>query len=159
MTTVLEIRNGSKSFPGVKALDDVSIRVDRHEVVGLIGENGAGKSTLLKVITGIYDLDQGDLLVNGQTVDFDSPRDAFDHGVAMVFQEQSVLPTLSVAENIFLGREQEFLRLGLIDRKRMNQAARIELAKVHLDIDPGKTHRRAHLRRTPDGRDRQGTFP
>ncbi len=138
MTAVLEIKNGSKSFPGVKALDDVSFHIDHHEVVGLIGENGAGKSTLLKVITGIYDLDQGDLLVNGEPVDFDSPRDAFNHGVAMVFQEQSVLPTLSVAENIFLGREQEFIRFGLIDKKRMNEAAKAELAKVHLDIDPAK---------------------
>ncbi len=136
MTTVLEIRNGSKSFPGVKALDDVSIKVGRNEVVGLIGENGAGKSTLLKAITGIYRLDEGDMRVNDQTVDFESPRDAFDHGVAMVFQEQSVLSTLSVAENIFLGREQEFVRFGLIDKKCMNKAARIELSKVHLDIDP-----------------------
>lgn len=138
MTAVLEIRHGSKSFPGVKALDDVSINIGRHEIVGLIGENGAGKSTLLKVITGIYHLDQGDLLVNGRTVNFERPRDAFDHGVAMVFQEQSILPTLSIAENIFLGREQEFLRFGLIDRKRMNQAAKVELAKVHLDIDPAR---------------------
>ncbi|MGI9434780.1 MAG: sugar ABC transporter ATP-binding protein [Geminicoccaceae bacterium] len=138
MTAVLEIRGGSKSFPGVKALDDVSIRVDQHEVVGLIGENGAGKSTLLKVITGIYRLDEGRLLVNGQAMEFESPRDAFDHGVAMVFQEQSMLPTLTVAENIFLGREREFVRFGLIDKRRMNQAARDELAKVQIDIDPSR---------------------
>ncbi|MEZ5931258.1 MAG: sugar ABC transporter ATP-binding protein [Alphaproteobacteria bacterium] len=136
MTTVLEVRNGSKSFPGVKALDDVSIEIARNEVVGLIGENGAGKSTLLKIITGIYQLDEGELIVNSRTLALKSPRDAFDHGVAMVFQEQSVLPTLTIAENIFLGREQEFLRFGLIDRKRMNAAARDELAKVHLDLDP-----------------------
>ena len=138
MTAVLEIRHGTKSFPGVKALDNASLRVGRNEVVGLIGENGAGKSTLLKVITGIYQLDQGDLLVNGKPVAFAGPRDAFDHGVAMVFQEQSVLPTLSVAENIFLGREGEFIRFGLIDKKRMNQAATVELHKVHLDIDPAR---------------------
>ena len=136
MTAVLEIRKGSKSFPGVKALDDVTVHVDRNEVVGVIGENGAGKSTLLKVVTGIYQLDEGELIVNGQTLALRSPRDAFDHGVAMVFQEQSVLPTLTIAENIFLGREQEFLRFGLIDKKRMNEAARQELAKVHLTLDP-----------------------
>lgn len=136
MTSVLEIRNGSKSFPGVKALDDVTVEVRRNEVVGLIGENGAGKSTLLKVITGIYQLDDGQLIVNGQTLALASPRDAFDHGVAMVFQEQSVLATLTIAENIFLGREEEFLRFGLIDKRRMNEAARVELAKVRLDIDP-----------------------
>ncbi|MEZ5824795.1 MAG: sugar ABC transporter ATP-binding protein [Geminicoccaceae bacterium] len=134
--SVLEVRNATKRFPGVVALDHVDIRVDRNEVVGLIGENGAGKSTLLKVLTGIYRLDEGELLVNGEAVELKSPRDAFDHGVAMVFQEQSVIGTLSVAENIFLGREGEFVRGGLIDRRRMNEAASVELAKVHLDIDP-----------------------
>ncbi len=136
MTAVLEIRNGSKSFPGVKAMDDVSMHVDRHEVVGLIGENGAGKSTLLKIVTGIYQLDRGELHVNGRKLTLVSPRDAFDHGVAMVFQEQSVLPPLTIAENIFLGREREFLRFGLIDKAKMKAAAKEELAKVRLDIDP-----------------------
>ena len=105
-------------------------------MVGLIGENGAGKSTLLKVITGIYQLDQGELIVNSEPVALATPRDAFDHGVAMVFQEQSILPTLTIAENIFLGREQEFLRFGLIDKAKMNAAAVEELAKVRLDLDP-----------------------
>jgi ribose transport system ATP-binding protein len=136
MTAVLKVRNGSKSFPGVKALDDVTMHIDRHEVVGVIGENGAGKSTLLKIVTGIYQLDEGDLIVNDQKLSLASPRDAFDHGVAMVFQEQSILPTLTIAENIFLGREKEFLRFGLIDKRGMNDAARKELAKVHLDLDP-----------------------
>ncbi|MCB2012235.1 MAG: sugar ABC transporter ATP-binding protein [Geminicoccaceae bacterium] len=134
--SVLEVRNATKRFPGVVALDDASIRVDRNEVVGLIGENGAGKSTLLKVLTGIYRLDEGEVRVNDGVIELTSPRDAFDHGVAMVFQEQSVIGTLSVAENIFLGREGEFIKGGLIDRGRMNEAARVELAKVHLDIDP-----------------------
>ncbi|MGI9421183.1 MAG: sugar ABC transporter ATP-binding protein [Geminicoccaceae bacterium] len=138
MTAVLEIRNGSKSFPGVKALDDVTVHVRSNEVVGLIGENGAGKSTLLKVITGIYQLDEGELHVNGRQVVLASPRDAFDHGVAMVFQEQSILPTLTIAENIFLGREREFLRFGLIDKAKMNEAAGKELAKVRLDLDPSR---------------------
>ncbi|MGI9500824.1 MAG: sugar ABC transporter ATP-binding protein [Geminicoccaceae bacterium] len=136
MTAVLEIRNGSKTFPGVKALDAVTVHVDRNEVVGLIGENGAGKSTLLKIVTGIYQLDEGDLAVNGRQLTLAGPRNAFDQGVAMVFQEQSILPTLTIAENIFLGREQEFLRFGLIHKKRMNAAASEELAKVHLELDP-----------------------
>ena len=136
MTAVLELKGATKTFPGVKALNSVDMRVGRNEVVGIIGENGAGKSTLLKVLTGIYRLDEGELLVNGQPQRFRSPRDAFDHGVAMVFQEQSVIPTLTVAENIFLGREGEFLRAGLISKAAMNRAARAELAKVHLDIDP-----------------------
>src|SRR5581483_10669524 len=109
MKPVLEIRGVTKSFPGVKALDDVSFKVDRGEVVGLIGENGAGKSTLLKILSGIYQPDAGGEYVNAMPVKIGSPRDAFHNGVAMVFQEQSVFPNLTVAENIFLGREKEFL--------------------------------------------------
>jgi ribose transport system ATP-binding protein len=134
---VLEIRGVSKSFPGVKALDDVSFAIARGEVVGLIGENGAGKSTLLKILNGVYQPDSGEILVDGRSVSVASPRQAFDSGIAMVFQEQSILPTLTVAENIFLGREEEFIRFGLISRSRMHAAAAEELRKVHLDIDPG----------------------
>ncbi len=133
---VLEVRAISKSFPGVKALDNVSFEIRKGEVVGLIGENGAGKSTLLKILNGVYQADEGAILIDGQQVTVDSPRHAFDSGIAMVFQEQSVLNTLTVAENIFLGREQEFVRFGLISRRAMNAAARKELAKVHLDTDP-----------------------
>jgi len=136
MTSVLEVRNATKSFPGVKALDDVTLEIRPNEVVGLIGENGAGKSTLLKVLNGVYSLDQGEVLVNGKVTHIRGPRDAFDHGIAMVFQEQSILPTLSVAENIFLGRETEFLRFGILDKAAMNAAAETELQKVHLDISP-----------------------
>ena len=133
---VLEIRGVSKSFPGVKALDDVSFAINKGEVVGLIGENGAGKSTLLKILNGIYYPDEGSIFVDGTELTISSPRQAFDSGIAMVFQEQSVLPTLTVAENIFLGREEEFLRFGLISKNRMNAAAKQELAKVHLSINP-----------------------
>jgi ribose transport system ATP-binding protein len=135
---VLEVRGISKSFPGVKALDNVSFSVGSGEVVGLIGENGAGKSTLLKVLNGIYQPDTGSVFVSGEEVKIHSPREAFDKGIAMVFQEQSILPSLTVAENIFLGREEEFLRFGLISKARMNEAAAEELKKVHLDIDPGR---------------------
>jgi ribose transport system ATP-binding protein len=134
---VLEIRGVSKSFPGVKALDDVSFHINRGEVVGLIGENGAGKSTLLKILNGVYQPDSGGIFVDGKPISVASPRQAFDSGIAMVFQEQSVLPTLTVAENIFLGREEEFLRFGLISKPRMKAAAAEELKKVHLDINPG----------------------
>ncbi len=136
MHPVLEIRNVSKSFPGVKALDDVSFAINKGEVVGLIGENGAGKSTLLKVLNGIYQPDAGGIFVDGNQVRITSPRQAFDSGIAMVFQEQSILPTLTVAENIFLGREEEFLRFGLISKSRMNAAAAEELKKVHLSTHP-----------------------
>ena len=137
MAPVLEIRGVSKAFPGVKALDDVSFAINAGEVVGLIGENGAGKSTLLKVLNGIYQPDAGGIFVDGNQVRITSPRQAFDSGIAMVFQEQSILPTLTIAENIFLGREEEFLRFGLISKARMNAAAAAELKKVHLDLHPG----------------------
>ena len=136
MTAVLEVRHATKSFPGVKALDDVSLEIRKNEVVGLIGENGAGKSTLLKVLNGVYTVDEGEIRVNGRATPIAGPRDAFDHGIAMVFQEQSILTTLSVAENIFLGRENEFLRWGVLDKAAMNAAASVELRKVHLDVDP-----------------------
>lgn len=136
MVPVLEVRNISKSFPGVKALDNVSFAINKGEVVGLIGENGAGKSSLLKVLNGIYRPDEGSVLVGGQPITITSPRHAFDSGIAMVFQEQSILPTLTVAENIFLGREEEFLRYGLISKSRMNAAAAEELKKVHLKTHP-----------------------
>lgn len=132
----LEIRNVSKSFPGVKALDDVSFTIHRGEVVGLVGENGAGKSTVLKVLNGIYKPDSGGIFVDGKPVTITSSRQAFDSGIAMVFQEQSILPTLTVAENIFLGREEEFIRFGIISKARMNAAAVAELNKVHLDVHP-----------------------
>ena len=136
MVPVLEVRNVSKSFPGVKALDNVSFAINKGEVVGLIGENGAGKSSLLKVLNGIYQPDEGKILVDGRPIIITSPRQAFDSGIAMVFQEQSILPTLTVAENIFLGREEEFLSYGLISKSRMNAAATEELKKVHLSTHP-----------------------
>lgn len=135
---VLELRNISKSFPGVKALDHVSFAIHAGEVVGLIGENGAGKSTVLKVLNGNYQPDTGEIRVNGNPVHITSSRQAFDSGIAMVFQEQSVLPTLSIAENIFLGREEEFIRYGLISKNRMNEAAAVELRKVKLNIHPAR---------------------
>jgi ribose transport system ATP-binding protein len=137
MQPVLELRHVSKSFPGVKALDDVTLAIGKGEILGLIGENGAGKSSLLKVLNGIYQPDQGEVRVNGLPVKVTSPRRAFDSGIAMVFQEQSILPTLTVAENIFLGREEEFIRYGLISKSRMNEAAAVELQKVRLACHPG----------------------
>ena len=112
------------------------MNISRHEVVGIVGENGAGKSTLLKILTGVYHLDEGEVKMNGQPTQVTSPRAAADNGIAMVFQEQSVLPTLSAAENIFLGREQEFVRAGFLNRRKLREAAKHELAKVRLDIDP-----------------------
>ena len=133
---VLEVRNISKSFPGVMALDQVDLRVKPNEIVGLVGENGAGKSTLLKILIGAYQPDEGEIFIRGQEVQVKSVKDAEDHGLAMVFQEQSLLPNLSVRENIFLGNEEQFLRFGVINWKKMDQEAERQLEKVELDVNP-----------------------
>lgn len=133
---VLEVQGVSKSFPGVQALDKVDLQVKEHEIVGLVGENGAGKSTLLKILIGAYQPEEGDVLIRGEKIQIKSVKDAEDHGLAMVFQEQSLLPNLSVRENIFLGNEEQFLRWGVINWKKMDQEASRQLEKVKLSIDP-----------------------
>ena len=133
---VLEVRNISKSFPGVKALDDVDLAVKPNEIVGLVGENGAGKSTLLKILIGAYQPDEGDFLIRGEKVQIRSVKEAEDHGLAMVFQEQSLLPNLSVRENIFLGNEEQFIKFGTINWGKMDKEARRQLEKVELDVAP-----------------------
>ena len=134
---VLEVRNVSKSFPGVKALKDVSLEIRPHEIVGLVGENGAGKSTLLKILIGAYQPDQGEIKVRGQPVQINSIKDAAELGLAMVFQEQSVLANMTVGENIYLGHETAFVRYGIIDWKKLNNSAVHQLDKVELKLDPG----------------------
>ena len=133
---MLEFKNVGKSFPGVLALQNINLQINPGEIVGLVGENGAGKSTLMKIIYGAYQHDKGEVLINGQPVVFRSPRDAMMQGIGMVFQEQSLISNLSVMENIFLGFEQPFKKLGVINWKKMAASARKQLAKVKLDIDP-----------------------
>ncbi len=131
-----ELRQIDKHFPGVHALKKVSLNVNRSEIVGLVGENGAGKSTLMKVVYGAHQPDGGEIVIDGRAVRFQNPRQAMDHGIGMVFQEQSLITNLTVMENVFLGYERQFVRLGVIDWKAMATAARMQLAKVRLDIDP-----------------------
>lgn len=131
-----QLRKIDKKFPGVHALKSIDFEVNRGEIVGLVGENGAGKSTLMKVIYGAYQPDGGSITLDGKTVKFQNPRQAMDHGIGMVFQEQSLITNLTVMENIFLGFEQQFVKFGVIDWKSMAKAARRQLNKVKLDIDP-----------------------
>jgi ribose transport system ATP-binding protein len=131
-----ELKGVEKRFPGVHALKSIDFHVGRGEIVGLVGENGAGKSTLMKVIYGAYQPDGGSILIDGAAVRFANPRQAMDRGIGMVFQEQSLIANLTVMENIFLGFESRFRKFGLIDWRAMAAAARQQLAKVHLDIDP-----------------------
>ncbi len=125
-----------KHFPGVHALKAVDFEVKRGEIVGLVGENGAGKSTLMKVIYGAYQPDGGTITIDGRAVRFQNPRQAMEHGIGMVFQEQSLITNLTVMENIFLGYERQFVSYGVINWKKMSDAACAQLAKVKLDIDP-----------------------
>ncbi|MGN0921003.1 MAG: sugar ABC transporter ATP-binding protein [Cellvibrio sp.] len=130
---VLELRGIHKKFPGVHALNNVSLSLMPGEIHALLGENGAGKSTLIKVMTGVYTRDAGDILLNGQPI---FPRDTGDAqalGISTVYQEVNLLPNLTVAQNLFLGREPR--RWGLIDWKKMNQASSEILKDYDLDID------------------------
>ncbi|MFC3529901.1 sugar ABC transporter ATP-binding protein [Paracoccus mangrovi] len=133
---MLELRNIQKSFNGFPALKDVSVTVAPGQVVGLVGENGAGKSTLMKILNGIHRPDGGEYRLDGKPVALNGPREAMGHGIGMVYQEQSLIPSLTVAENIFLGNEDRFVRLGRVDWKAMGEAARAIMAEVELHIDP-----------------------
>ena len=125
----------TKSFAGVPALKGVSLEIRPNEVVGLIGENGAGKSTLMRIFAGTHQPDGGTLMRDGQPVRLRNARDGAANGIGMVFQEQSLLLNLSVAENIYLGQESQFVRFGIVDWKAMHTAARRQLDKIGVDID------------------------
>lgn len=119
MPPVFEMRGISKAFPGVRALDDVSFSCQAGEVHALVGENGAGKSTLMKILSGAYQPDSGSLKIGGEDVRFSHPVEALHAGISVIYQEFSLLPDRTVAENIFLGREP--VNRGMIDRARMNR--------------------------------------
>ena len=132
---VLEMEGVSKSFPGVKALNNVQLRVRQGTVHALMGENGAGKSTLMKVLIGMYPMDSGTITYKGQPVTIDKTETALKMGISMIHQELSPVPYMSVAENIFLGRE-PCNGMGVIDKKQMLTQTRKLLGDLNLDIDP-----------------------
>jgi len=133
----LEMRGINKSFAGNTVLAGVNLSAGAGEVHALVGENGAGKSTLMKILAGVYQPDAGEILIDGQQVRFARPSDALRSGVAMIYQELSLAPDLTVAENIFLGREPlSFALLGVVNRREMNLRAG-EMLKAHgFKIDP-----------------------
>lgn len=131
---VLEVSGVSKHFAGVKALTDVSFSVAPGSIHALVGENGAGKSTLIKVLTGVHQPDTGELRYRGEPVTFSRPSDAQDVGISTVYQEISLVPLLSVARNVFLGREPRN-RLGLIDVRAMNRDAQRITTDLGIDVD------------------------
>jgi rhamnose transport system ATP-binding protein len=134
-TPILEMRTISKSFPGVKALDDVNIALFSGEVTALIGENGAGKSTLVKILTGIYQSDEGEIHIDGRPVTFGNAQDAINHGVTAIHQETVLFDELSVAENIFIGHAPK-TSLGLVNWKGVNARALALLHSLESNIDP-----------------------
>ena len=134
---ILTMKGIDKSFPGVHALDHVDLEVRKGEVHALMGENGAGKSTLMKVLTGIYKKDSGTITYEGKEVEFHNTREAQDAGVVIVHQELNMLGHLTVAQNIFIGRE--FKKGIRIDDKKMNEEAKKLFDRMHIDIDPKET--------------------
>lgn len=133
---LFELRGISKEFPGVKALDDVSFEIRAGEVHMLVGENGAGKSTLMKILCGAYRADRGEFFSNGEAVTIHDAGAARKFGIAVIFQDFTLVPYLDIAQNIFLGREFSSRLPGLIDRRRTYTEAKRVLDMIGFDIDP-----------------------
>ena len=132
---LLEIVNVSKGFPGVIALSNVQLRVRPGSVLALMGENGAGKSTLMKIIAGIYQPDEGEIRLRGKPVSFESPLAALQSGIAMIHQELNLMPHMSIAENIWIGREQ-LNGLHMVDHKAMYRCTAELLARLRINLEP-----------------------
>jgi ribose transport system ATP-binding protein len=127
-TPVLELKNISKSFSGNRVLDEINLKLGHGEVLGIIGENGAGKSTLIKIICGVYNLDQGEIFFDGEKVEFQNPEQSRNRGISTIYQELSLFPSLTVAQNIFIARELDQTGIhGIIspiDNRKMEAEAR-----------------------------------
>lgn len=133
----LELKGVCKSFPGVKALDNVQLSLRPGTVHALMGENGAGKSTLMKCLFGIYKMDAGEIFLDGQKIEVNNPDEAMKYGIAMVHQELQPVPARSVAENLYLGRfPTKFGPLKIIDHKKMYEDTEKWLKEVKMDFDP-----------------------
>ena len=132
---ILALRGITKTFPGVVALDRVDLAIGRNEVIGLVGENGAGKSVLMKIMIGLLQPDEGSILLEGRPITVRDPSEAIRNGIGMVFQEGSLVPNLSVTENLFLCHENGFSRLGFFSLRSMRDAAQALLAELDLHVD------------------------
>src|SRR5699024_8545588 len=130
----LEIKNISKEFPGVKALDEVSFSIMPGEVHALVGENGAGKSTLMKILSGVHPPTEGQVILEGKEVNFKDPKSAQEHGVSIIHQEFSLIHYLSGIDNIYIGREIRY-KNGLLNRKKMRKVAKDILGRLNADIN------------------------
>ncbi len=132
--TIVSMKGICKSFPGVKALDHVHFELRSGEVMALLGENGAGKSTLMKILSGVYTRDSGTVEIFGKSYEDLTPKQAQQLGVAIIHQELNMCPHLSVAENMFLGREK--MKGSLVDRRAMEAEAKRILEDLRINISP-----------------------
>ncbi|WP_066677918.1 sugar ABC transporter ATP-binding protein [Clostridium septicum] len=133
---MLKMVNVSKIFPGVKALDNVNVTAFGGEVTALMGENGAGKSTLMKILSGVYQKDQGQVFVEGKEVKIKGIKDAERHGITIIHQELSVIPNLTIAENIFLGNEKYNRFTGKINKSLLIERSKMFLEQIGCNLDP-----------------------
>jgi simple sugar transport system ATP-binding protein len=139
--SLVQVRDVAKSFGRIEALRRVNLSLGHAEVLGLLGDNGAGKSTMIKILTGLFPPDRGEIRWEGEPVRFHSPRDAYELGVATVYQDLAIVDLMSIYRNVFLGREKEVTkRLGplrLLDRRKAHDQARKAIADIGIDIrDP-----------------------
>ena len=137
MEKSLELKGIGKSFPGVRALDEISFKAEGGKVLALLGENGAGKSTLLKIINGDLHQDEGTISVDGEEVNFSTPQDAIKHGISIIYQERQLIPSMSVMENIFVGNLPR-KKSGLVDRAKLYADTQKIIDDFGLPIDPAE---------------------
>ncbi len=133
---IIQLSGINKQFPGVHALKNLDFFVNKNEILGLVGENGAGKSTLMKILIGLYQYDEGSMMLGGKETIISNPRDAIKNGIGMVFQEGCMIPNLSIMENLFLCHEESFARFGILSRKKMISSAKEVLSKVNIKLNP-----------------------
>lgn len=135
MNPILEMKHIMKAFPGVQALDDVTLKIMPKEIHSIVGENGAGKSTLMKILSGVYSKDSGEILLNGKLVEINSPQDAINLGIGTVYQNLNLIPVLSVAENIFMN-EFVYKKGIIINHKEIERKTQEVLNLLHSTISP-----------------------
>lgn len=133
---VLQMRHITKTFPGTKAIDAIDLEVERGNVHALVGENGAGKSTLMKILAGLYQPDSGQILLNGRRVEIRRPMDALNLGISMIHQELNPIPEMTVAENIFIGREPCYRHTPVVNVRKQRILAKQLLDEMEIDISP-----------------------
>ncbi|TJX52336.1 MAG: sugar ABC transporter ATP-binding protein, partial [Mesorhizobium sp.] len=134
---IISVRNLHKWYPGVHALKGVTLDLTRGEALGLVGDNGAGKSTLINILSGVHTADQGEIQVEGRPVSITKPRDAMNLGIETIYQYNSMVPTMSIARNLFIGREPtrfSVLGVGLLDQKKMASESIRAIANVDLHL-------------------------